>query len=304
MKGERAIMTTESVLRLALIQMNSGSSDTSQNVEKAISYVDGAADRGADLIVLPEFFNVPYFAQEWDYGAMEFAEPEDGYTLTAIRKKAVDRQVHICATIYEEARAGIYFDTAFLIASDGTIRGRYRKTHPAAVKSLEKIFFKGGSLFPVWTVNGVRVSAIICYDHYFPETARCAALSGADVVVGPFAAPLETTELWTAMMITRAFENGVYMAPCNKVGIEGSWTFRGKSMIVGPLGNVLAEAGQDSEEIVLAEISADIVNAARRQFPMLRDRRPEIYGAISEFDDRLLERASVPPARVAEASVA
>lgn len=281
-------------VRLALVQMNSGDPEVAQNVGKAVRYIDDAADRGADLIVLPEFFNVPYFAQEWDYGAMKFAEAEDGYALTRVREKARERQVHICATIYEMVSAGMYFDTAFLIGPDGSIFGRYRKTHPAAVKSLEKIFFKGGSLFPVWSVNGVRVSVIICYDHYFPETARCAALAGADIILGPFAAPLETTELWSAIMTTRAFENGVYMAPCNKVGVEGSWTFRGKSMVVDPLGDVLVEAGQDADEIVIAEASAETVREARRRFPMLRDRRPEIYGAISEFDDRLIDRSSSP----------
>ena len=133
--------------------------------------------------------------------------------------KAREHRTTICATIFEEQGPGVYFDTAFFIGPDGEIIGKYRKTHPAAVQSLEKIYFRGGTRFPVVDVKGFKVGAVICYDHCFPETVRCCAVNGAELVVGPFAAPAFPT--WDSLMITRAWENGVYLAPCNKVGPRG-----------------------------------------------------------------------------------
>jgi len=281
---------TPGKLQLALVQMNSGSDEAATNVGKAVELVNQAAAQGARLVVLPEFFNVPYFAQYWDYHYMDLAESQDGPSMSRVRDAARENDVYLVATIFEEAAPGVYFDTAFLVSPDGDLVGAYRKTHPAAVKSLEKIFFKAGSSFPVWTVDGVRVSAIICYDHYFPETARCAALAGAELIVGPFAAPLETTGMWTAMMTVRAFENGVYMAPCNKVGREGDWTFRGRSMVVDPHGRCLADAGEESEIIVMAEVARSEVVKARTAFPMFRDRRPDLYTNICTPEDQILSR--------------
>ncbi|MGH9897194.1 MAG: carbon-nitrogen hydrolase family protein, partial [bacterium] len=222
-------MTT---LRLALIQMRSGIGARDNNVGKALSYIDDVASEQPDLVVVPEFFNTEYFAQYRDYRYLDYAEPEDGYTITAIRKKAVEHDLTICATIFEEEGPGVYFDTAFLINGSGDIVGKYRKTHPAAVRSLEKIYFRGGTRFPVWEVKGIRTGIIICYDHFFPETARSATVNGAELILGPFAAPAEPN--WDALMKVRAWENGVYMAPCNKVGLEGEWTFGGASMVVDP----------------------------------------------------------------------
>jgi predicted amidohydrolase len=274
-----------SSLRLALIQMRSEVDSRDRNVSKALEYIDEAAKEQPDLIVVPEFFNTEYFAQYRDYRYMDYAEPEEGYTITAMRKKAAELGTHICATIFEEEGPGLYYDTAFMIDSSGEVIGKYRKTHPAAVLSLEKIYFRGGVRFPVWEIKGIRVSAIICYDHFFPETARCAAINGAELIVGPFAAPPDTTENWDAMMRIRAFENGVFMAPCNKVGVEGGWTFGGGSLVADPFGKIVKKASTEQDDSVIVDIDRDTIFAARRAYPLLRDRRPEIYGAISSSDE-------------------
>jgi predicted amidohydrolase len=268
-----------STLRLALIQMRSEVDARDRNVAKAIEYIDEIVPERPDLIVVPEFFNTEYFAQYRDYRYIDYAEPEDGYTITAIRKKAVEHDVAICATIFEEEGPGVYFDTSFLIDSSGDIVGKYRKTHPAAVRSLEKIYFRGGTRFPVWNVKGIRTGIIICYDHFFPETARSSTVNGAELILGPFAAPAEPN--WDALMKVRAWENGVYMAPCNKVGLEGDWTFGGASMVVDPFGEILAQAGDGRDETLLVEIDRERVYQARRRYPMQRDRRPEIYGPLA-----------------------
>jgi N-carbamoylputrescine amidase len=275
-------MTT---LRLALIQMRSEVASRDHNVSKALGYMDEVAKEQPDLIVVPEFFNTEYFAQYRDYKYMDYAEPEDGYTITAMRKKAAELRVHICATIFEQEGPGLYYDTAFMIDPSGEVIGKYRKTHPAAVLSLEKIYFRGGVRFPVWEINGIRVSAIICYDHFFPETARCAAINGAEVILGPFAAPPDTTENWDAMMRIRAFENGVFMAPCNKVGVEGGWTFGGGSLVADPYGKIVQKASTQEDDTVIVDIDRETIFEARRAYPLLRDRRPEIYGPITSSDE-------------------
>lgn len=265
------------MMRLTLIQMNSAG-EPAANISHACDLVDEAAASAPDLIVVPEFFNTIFFAQYRDYDYIDLAEPEDGPAITAMRERARAHKCHIVATIYELESAGIYYDTAIVIDPSGETVGKYRKAQPAAVQSLEKIYFRYGSHFPVFRVGEWRVGINICYDTFFPESARCSALNGADLIVVPFAAPEQV--LWRDVMRTRAFDNGVWFAPCNKVGLEGEWTFGGQSMIVDPYGEVVVEAGSEAEETLSAEIDLDAVVAARRRYPMFRDRRPDLYHPI------------------------
>lgn len=264
-------------MRLTLIQMNSAA-ERDANLARAEELIDAAAADRPDLVVLPEFFNTPYFAQYRDYAYIDWAEPDDGPTITAMRRKAREHGTHIAATIFEEESAGMYYDTAILIDPSGEITGKYRKVQPAAVQSLEKIYFRYGSHFPVFRVGDWKVGFIICYDTFFPESARCVAVNGAELILVPFASPRQV--IWRDVMRTRAFENGVYFAPCNKVGREDEWEFGGQSLIVDPLGEVVAEAGADRDEIITAELDRDAVFEARRRYPMFRDRRPDLYKPI------------------------
>ena len=273
-------MTT---MRLALIQMSSEVDSRDKNVAKAMDYVDAVADERPDLVVLPEFFNTEYFPFYRGYpDYLQYAETDTGHTITAVRRKAIEHNVVICATILEEEGPGLYFDTSILVDAKGEIAGKYRKTHPGGTRSLEKMYFRGGTEFPVWDVKGFRVSAIVCYDNFFPETGRCAALGGAELIIAPFAAPAET--FWESLMRIRAVENGVYVAPCNKVGPEGQYQFGGASMVVDPFGEVLGKAGSEADETLVVDLDRERVFAARQRYPMARDRRPEIYGAISSTD--------------------
>jgi N-carbamoylputrescine amidase len=269
--------------------MNSAAS-RDENVERACAHIDAAvADDQPDLIVLPEFFNTVYFAQWRDTSLIDWAERDDGPSVIAIRERARRHGVAVVATIFEAESAGLYYDTAILIDRSGAIVGKYRKVQPAAVQSLEKLFFRYGSHFPVFTLDGWRVGLNICYDTLFPESARCSALNGAELIVVPFAAPQQL--LWRDLMRTRAFDNGVYFAPCNKVGTEGEWTFGGQSMIVDPLGEVVKEAGSTADEVVSVVLDRDAVFAARRRYPMFRDRRPELYAPITTATEDLPARA-------------
>lgn len=267
---------TDQTLNLGLVQMRSEPDAREANVAKAVGYIDDLAGRGAELVVVPEFFNSEYFFQYRDLAHLDSAEREDGPTLCTMRERAAAHGIYLCATLLEEEGAGLYYDTAFLLGPDGATLGKYRKVHPGGSMSFEKFYFRGGSHFPVWDVKGFRVGAIICYDHFFPESARSSTLNGAELILGPFAAPAVACP-WDAVMMTRAFENGVYMAPCNKVGREGDWELGGNSMVVSPRGEILARASGESDDTLLVTVSREEVNLARRRFPMLRDRRPDAY---------------------------
>ncbi len=265
-------------MRLTLIQMNSRTAARDENVERACAFVDEAARERPDLVVLPELFNTEYFPQYCDYRYMDYAEAEDGYTQTRIREKARQHNLHIASTIFEMARPGHYYDTAMLIGPEGEIAGKYRKVHPAAMLSLEKIYFRGGSSFPVFPVGEWAVGFSICYDNLFPESCRCLALHGAELIVAPYATPV--ADPWENFLTTRALENGVYLAACNHVGPEGEWRMSGKSLIIDPLGKILVQASGTEEQLITWDLDRGQVVAARRRFPLFRDRRPDAYGAI------------------------
>jgi len=275
-------------VKIALIQMNSNK-PRDENVRTACNYIDQAAAQKPDLVVLPEFFNNLYFFQYRDYSYIDWAERDDGYTISMIKDKAKTHNLFIIATIYEEQAPGVYYDTAMVIDPQGTILGKYRKTHPSAVRSLEKIYFRFGSKYPVFKVKDWKVGIVICYDTYFPESVRSVTLNGAELVVIPFAAPYKEDNMRSHTIVTRAYENGVYVAACNKVGPEGDWTLGGGSLIVNPFGRVLAEAGKTGDKIITADLERDLIYQARKSMPMLRDRRPDLYTAITTPTEDLPE---------------
>ena len=266
-------------MRLTLVQMNSRTAARDENVERACAFIGQAAETGCDLVVLPEFFNNEYFPQFRDARYMEYAETEDGYTQSRIREVARRHGLYVLSTIFEMARPGLYYDTAMLIGPDGAILGKYRKVHPAALLSLEKIYFRGGSSFPVFRLEEWTLGVSTCYDNLFPESCRCLALNGAELILAPYATPLG--DPWENFLSTRALENGVYFAACNHVGREGEWDMSGKSMVIDPRGKIMRQASPVEEQLLTVEIDRAEVIDARKRFPLFRDRRPDAYTAIT-----------------------
>jgi N-carbamoylputrescine amidase len=275
-------------LRVALVQMTSPIGAVGQNVAKACDLLHQAREvHGADVAVLPEFFNTGYFPVYWDYQYMRLAETDRGQTIATLRKVAVELQITILAPFYEEEAPGLYFNTVAIIGKDGELSGKYRKTHPPARLSLEKIYYKRGSRLPLFSIEGWRAGIMVCYDTFYPEVARCLTVGGAEIIYVPFAN--DPMEQWNALLTTRAFENGVYLAVCNKVGRESDdnprAVFGGLSAIVDPRGRILSQAGPDREEIVCADISWREVCEVRRERQWLRDRRPELYSPLARFEE-------------------
>ena len=269
-------------MRVAAVQMNSGD-DIAANVRKACDYIQQAAQQGAELVVLPEFFNTIFFAQYWDSKYNAWAETDTGFTMTAIREAAVHNGIAVIATIYEEVELGLCYDTAMHVGTDGEIHFKYRKVHPAAVKSLEKIYFRSGSRFDTYKFSDWCVGIGICYDMGFPETARCLAVNGAELLIAPYATSRQN--MFQEILRTRAFENGCFLLAANKVGQEHDWYFPGGSMISDPTGKLLASADTKNEALLIADIDRSAVREARISYPNRRDRRPELYGAITRQTD-------------------
>ncbi len=272
-------------MRIACVQMRS-SENLQDNLAKAVAYVEQAAGQGATLVVLPEFFNTIFFAQYQDAKYHALAEHDSGPTITAMREAAQRHRIAVVATIYEKVEAGLYFDTAMHISPAGEIVFKYRKTHPAAVRSLEKIYFRYGTRFDTYALDDWRVGIGICYDMGFPETARCLTVNGAELLIAPYAT--SRLHMFQEVLRTRAFENGCFLAAANKVGQEGDWQMGGGSIIVAPDGAVLQSADTASDALLVADIDRAQVEQARIAYPSRRDRRPDLYGSLVREADAQL----------------
>ena len=292
-------------MRLSLIQMNSGSKESADNVAKACDFIDQAAKDRPDLVVTPEYFNTGYFPMYRDHRNYALAERDDGPSMSAIKDKARQHKIHIAATIIEEAALGVFYNTTMLVDSEGSIVGKYRKMHPPANYSLEKIYYRYGANFRVFTVAGFNVSFLICFDFGFPEAARGAMLNGAEVIIVPYCdvayytsknatnRPAEMEDgslkrgfesgqrrlLWNAQAMVRASENSCYVAPCNHGGEEFDSYMSGGSLICDPTGHILVQAEKE-EMVIFADLDRETLRRTRVRSG-LKDRRPDLYGIVT-----------------------
>jgi N-carbamoylputrescine amidase len=278
---------------LALIQM-ACSADPGENLAAAAQRIEAAARDGARLICLPELFRSRYFCQSEDAVHFDLAEPVPGPTTEALCKLAASLDVAIIAPVFERRAEGLYHNTAVTIDADGRIVGRYRKMHiPDDPLYYEKFYFTPGDLgFQAVTTRHGRVGALICWDQWFPEAARLAALSGAQILCYPtaigwqFDAGSEVDaaqhDAWETVQRAHAIANGVFVAAVNRVGREDEIRFWGQSFVADPFGRVLARAGADAEETLLVECDFNAVESVRRDWPFLRDRRIDAYGDIAK----------------------
>ncbi len=247
-----------------------------------------AAGRGASLVCLHEFTLSPYFASVIDPENYIWAEPLRGGDSDLLFGELARRHgVHIVGSLFEEGADGHYWDTATLHAPNGELAGYTRKVHiPQGEGYHEDHYFGGADDFPIHTVAGVKTALPTCYDQWFPELSRIYALNGAEFIFYPTAigsepgAPeVDTMSAWQTVMRGQAIANGVYIAAANRVGVEGV-TFYGSSFICDPMGNILAQAGREQTEVIVADLDPTILEQWRALFPLLQQRRPEIYGRL------------------------
>jgi beta-ureidopropionase len=274
-------------VRAALIQAQANMSKQ-EAIDKHIKMIADAAGSGAQVVGLQEIFHGPYFCAEQDPKWYDTAEPEDGPTVSRMREVAREHRIVLIVPWYEEEQPGVYYNTACVIERDGTILGKYRKTHIPHVGPCfwEKFYFKPGNLgYPVWDTSVGRIGLIICYDRHFPEVARELGLKGAELVFNPSATVESLSRyLWELEQPAHAVANGFWIAASNRVGVEAPLNnnkFYGSSYFCSPRGKIIAQASDSDDEVLVADLDLDEIREVRNTWQFFRDRRPETYGELA-----------------------
>jgi N-carbamoylputrescine amidase len=285
--------------KIAVVQLNLN--DVAENnLKKCLSWVREAAKMGAEAISLPELYSSHYFCQSEDVDNFALAEPLYSTSFIAFSELAKELGVVIIVPFFEKRMAGIYHNSAYIIDTDGSEAGLYRKMHiPDDPHFYEKFYFTPGDLgFKAFPTHKGKIGTLICWDQWFPEAARLTALQGAEVLFYPTAIgwhPLEKEQYgenqhgaWMNVMKGHAVANGVYVAAANRIGLEqylpntSGIEFWGSSFIAGPQGEILAQASHDKEEILIAEVDLDLQENVRQNWPFLRDRRIDAFEDITK----------------------
>ena len=284
-------------IKIGLVQM-AMAADRGQNARRARQGVVEAARQGATTVCLPELFLSPYFCQVESAELFDLAEPIPGPTTAEFGSLAVELGVSLVVPIFERRAKGVCHNSAVVIDAAGRIAGHYRKMHiPDDPAYFEKFYFTPGDLgFVAVPTDFGRLGVLICWDQWFPEAARLTALAGADILFYPTAIGwhpaekealgAEQREAWITAQRGHAIANGVFVAAVNRVGHERAAhgdgiQFWGSSFVCGPMGQIIAQAPTDAAEVLVVEIDLDQIEATRRGWPFLRDRRIDAYGAIT-----------------------
>jgi len=278
-------------IRIAIIQTRwPGERESMQEVYR--QKVAEAARSGAQLVCLQEFSISPYFASTLDPSGFDWAEPlEGGPTHQFLGQLARTHGVHIIGSIFERD-GDKFWDTATLYNPQGKLHGFTRKVHiPQGEGYHEDHFFAGSNQYPIHEVLGVKIAIPTCYDQWFPEMSRICALNGAEFIFYPTAIGSEPTnpgvdtkDAWQTVMRGQAIASGVFIAAANRVGVEGV-TFYGSSFVCEPNGTLIAQASRDRDELLVVDLDPTALEEWRRLFPLLGQRRPDVYGKISQAAD-------------------
>jgi N-carbamoylputrescine amidase len=290
---------SKSTYKIAVIQLNLN--DVAENnLKKCLSWVREAAKQGAEVISLPELYSSHYFCQSEDTANFALAEPLYSTSFIAFSALAKELGVVIIVPFFEKRMAGIYHNSAYIIDTDGSEAGLYRKMHiPDDPHFYEKFYFTPGDIgFKTFPTQKGKIGTLICWDQWYPEAARLTALQGAEVLFYPTAIgwhPLEKEQYgekqhgaWMNVMKGHAVANGVYVAAANRIGLEqylpdtAGIQFWGSSFIAGPQGEILAQASHDQEEILIAEVDLELQENVRQNWPFFRDRRIDAFGDITK----------------------
>jgi N-carbamoylputrescine amidase len=280
-------MTT---LSLAVLQSAFGP-DEAANVETVERLIRAAAAQGAQVILPPELFEGPYFPKTQDERWFARARPAARHPVVA-RMAAVAKELGVVLpTSIFERDGPRYYNSLVMIDADGETLGVYRKSHiPDGPGYQEKFYFRPGDTgFRVYDTAYGRIGAAICWDQWFPEAARALALSGAEALVYPTAIGDEphepghdTSDRWRRVMQGHAAANVIPVAAANRIGTEDGQTFYGRSFIADETGAIAAEVGRGEEGIAAARFDCEALERARAAWGFFRDRRPDLYGALTE----------------------
>ena len=276
-------------VRIGLVQM-SMEDDRDLMLKKALARAAEAIHGGAGIVCLPELYRTRYFPRHIGLNAFAFAETVPGESTHFFSRLAKEHQAVVIVPVYEKAPDGHYYNAAVVIGPDGTTSPPYHKVHiPQDPGFFEKGYFYPGSGYSVVSTPFGQVAVLICYDQWFPEAARSAALDGADIIFYPTAighptaaVPAEGNwqDAWELIQRSHAIANSVHVAAVNRVGTEGNCTFFGGSFVCDAFGKILARAG-DREEILFADVDLLMNRDVRESWGFFRNRRPDTYGRVA-----------------------
>jgi N-carbamoylputrescine amidase len=276
------------VVKAAILQTD-WTGDKESMIEKHEKYVAEAAAQGARVMCFQELFYGPYFCQVQDAEFYSYAEAiPDGPTTKRFQDLAAKHEMVLVLPMYEDEKPGFLYNTAAVIDADGSYLGKYRKTHIPQVKGFwEKFYFRPGNMgYPVFDTAVGKVGVYICYDRHFPEGWRALGLNGAQMVFNPSATSRGLSAyLWQLEQTASAAANMYFVGAINRVGIEdlGDNDFYGTSYFANPRGQFIDGTASDQEaELVIRDLDLDMVDEVRSQWAFYRDRRPDMYGPLTE----------------------
>jgi N-carbamoylputrescine amidase len=275
-------------MKVAALQLPLGG-EIVANIAAVETLVREAAHHGARIILPPELFEGIYFCQTQEERFFARAKPVGEHAaVRAMQALAKELQVYIPCSFFERDGQH-YYNSLAMIDDAGDIMGVYRKSHiPDGPGYTEKFYFRPGNTgFKVWDTKYGKVGVGICWDQWYPETARAMMLMGADVLMfptaigdEPAAEELDTSRLWRRAMVGHAVSNVVPVIASNRIGTEGDATFYGHSFIANERGDFVGEFGGGETGVLVAEFDLDMVRKHRATFGFFRDRRPELYGRL------------------------
>ncbi len=291
----------EKKLKLALLQM-SASDNITENERKTIESIKEAASKGAKIICTQELFKTRYFPQieDWDYFKLAESVNQQSKTLQKYFQLAKELNVVIILSLFEKRTDGVYHNTAVVIDADGTFLGKYRKMHiPDDPHFYEKFYFTPGDLgYRAFKTKYGKIGVLICWDQWFPEAARITAMMGARIIFYPTAIgwlPSEKDQYgdsqynaWETIQRSHGVANGIYVASVNRVGFEESpdgnegIEFWGSSFVSNPYGEIIKQASQKKEEILLVDVDLSSIEDTRISWPFFRDRRIDSYSDLQK----------------------
>jgi N-carbamoylputrescine amidase len=274
----------KSMVHIACIQVGArlNREETFENLE---SLLEEASAQGARIACLPELTVDQFFPQYYhEEKYFDLAEPLNGPLVKRFQELAKTYNIALIPNLYEKGdQSDTYYDTSPVIDASGNLLGSQCMMHIAEDPTEDEKFYytPGDRGYTVFSLETLKIGITICYDRHFPEQIRILTLKGADIVFVPTATTGLHREAWEVEAQANAIVNGIFIAHANKIGKEGALDFFGKSLIVNPKGTVIAEASETGEEVLVADINASLIAEIRKEWPFLRDRRPNTYDELT-----------------------
>jgi N-carbamoylputrescine amidase len=280
-----------STIKVAALQLSLNIEAEQENIDAVSTLVEQAARQGAQIILPPELFAGGYFCREEDEHFFALARPTAEHPSVLAMQKLATRLKVAIPTSFFERDGHHYYNTLAMIDERGEILGTYRKSHiPDGPGYEEKYYFRPGNTgFKVWDVAGTRIGVGVCWDQWYPESARVMALMGAELLfyptaIGsePYDAEFDTSRMWRRAMVGHAVSNCMPVIAANRVGCEAGQTFYGHSFITNEWGDLVAAFEREESGVLVAELNLALAAKHRAGMGFFRDRRPQLYGRIAE----------------------